>query len=64
MKCCGFEMTERKDFDSGLIYWCPQCGKKVLRGKENPVETSESMELGDDCGEVDNQRKGEGQKWI
>jgi len=28
MKCCGYDMMERKDFNGKPIYWCSSCGKK------------------------------------
>lgn len=33
MKCCRYEMMERKDpYDNFKpIWWCPQCGKKRPR---------------------------------
>jgi len=29
--CCGYAMSERKDFDGKPIYWCSSCGKKDSR---------------------------------
>lgn len=40
MKCCGYDMTERKDFDGMNIYWCSSCGKKIPK----PLSTQERNE--------------------
>ncbi len=40
MKCCNFDMLERKD-RTGPIYWCASCGKKVPR-EESPEGAEKS----------------------
>ena len=40
MKCCGYDMTERKDFDGKPIYWCSSCGKKIPRSLLTTTEES------------------------
>ena len=32
--CCGYAMSERKDFDGQPIYWCSSCGKKKPRSSK------------------------------